>query len=135
MKMLHFHMLRAAVQANASPGSGSDLATMEGNLRDLLLDSGMFETVEVEHTDDPDQLVVALCQFRPDYDERDVAGYVERVWDDGLRYPFWEAHSLLVDDEHVELQGATRVSQSGHYATVHLVAQKARIPAQRVPVD
>ena len=35
--------------------------------------SGVFEEVEVEHTDDPDQLVIALCQFRPFYTERDVA--------------------------------------------------------------
>ena len=41
----------------------------------------------------------------------------------------------MVDKEHVEFEAATRNSNSGPYVTVHLVAQKARIPAQRVPMD
>lgn len=135
MDLLHFHKMRKAIQDNAYPGSGTDLATMEGNLRDLLMASGVFEDVEVEHTDDPDQLVIALCQFRPELDENDIAGYIQELWSDRVRYPFWEAHSLIVDQEQVELEAATRASGDGHYVTVHLVAQKARIPAQRAPVD
>ena len=38
---------------------------------------------------------------------------------------------MIAQPEHVEFQGATRFSSAGHYATVHLVAQKATIPAQR----
>jgi hypothetical protein len=30
---------------------------------------------------------------------------------------------------HVELQGATRMSLHGHFATVHLIAQEAPAPA------
>lgn len=135
MDLLQFHKMRTAVQVNAYPGSPKDLASVERSLRDLLMSSGLFEEVEVEHTDDPDQLVIALCQFRPLFSERDVASYLERLWNDRVRYPFWEAHSLLVEKEHVEFEAATRNSTSGHYVTVHLVAQKARIPAQRTPAD
>jgi hypothetical protein len=135
MELLQFHKMRTAVQDNAYPGSGADLVTVEGNLRDLLMASGLFEDVEVEHTDDPDRLVIALCQFRPELAEDDVAAQLERMWYDRVRYPFWEAHSLVVDREHVEFEAATRASDTGHYVTVHMVAQKARIPQQRVPVD
>lgn len=135
MDLLQFHKMRTAVQDNAYPGSGKDLTAMERSLRNLLMASGLFEEVEVEHTDDPDQLVIALCQFRPLYSERDVAAYLERVWNDRVRYPFWEAHSVLVDEEHVEFEAATRNGTGGHYVTVHLVAQKARIPAQRTPAS
>lgn len=133
MELTQFHTLRTAVQGNALPPSGVALASIEGDLRDLLMASGFFEEVEVEITDDPDALVIALCQFKPEHKETDIAGALEHIWQDRVRYPFWEAHSMIVAPEHVEFQGATRFSSAGHYATVHLVAQKARIPAQRNP--
>lgn len=135
MKLLDFHKLRSAVQVNAYPGSGRELTAVEANVRDLLMASGLFETVEVEQTDDPDQLVIGLCQFFPNLSEHCIAERLEHLWQDRVRYPYWSAHSLIVDAEHVELEGATRVSNTGPYVTVHLVAQKASIPAQRQPQD
>lgn len=135
MDLLQFHRMRMALQDNAFPGSAPELAPMESNLRDLLLESGLFEAVEVEYTDDPDQLVIALCQFRPFYTEADVAARLEELWSDKVRYPFWEAHALHVEDDHVEFEAATRESGFGPYVTVHLVALKASIPAQRVPAE
>ena len=131
MDLMQYHRLRTAVQVNASPGSGSELEQVETTLRDVLMASGLFEEVEVEHTDDVDQLVIALCQFRPFYTERDVAAYLEQIWADRVGYPFWEAHALHTEEDHVELQAASRVGPQGHYVTVHLVAQRARIPVQR----
>ena len=135
MDLLQFHKMRTAVQHNAYPGSVGDVASMETELRDLLMATGLFEDVEVEKTGDPDQLVIGLCTYAPDFSEDDVATAIERLWDDRVRYPFWEAHSLLVDQGHVEFEAATRNSDSGHYVTVHMVAQKARIPMQRMPAD
>ena len=132
MDLLQFHRMRTAVQNNAFPGKEEDLATVEQSLRDLLMSSGVFEEVEVEHTNDPDQLVIALCKFLPYFTERDVARHLERIWADRVSYPFWEAHAVHVEDEHVEFEAASRHSSGGHYVTVHLVAQKARIPAQRL---
>ena len=135
MDLTQFHKMRTAVQVNASPGFGAEVATVEGSLRGLLMASGLFENVEVEHTDDKDQLVIALCRFRPFYSEHDVAGRLEAIWDDRVRYPFWEAHAIRVEDGHIEFEAATRASSVGHYVTVHLVAQKAGIPSQRGPFD
>lgn len=135
MDLLQFHRMRTAVQDNASPGKAAELSTVEQALRDRLMASGIFEEVEVEHTDDPDHLVIALCKFLPYFSEADVARHLERIWADRVSYPFWEAHAVYVEDEHVEFEAASRQSSAGHYVTVHLVAQKARIPAQRVPVD
>ena len=131
MNLMQFHRLRTAIQGNAAPGSTRDLATVEGSLRSLLMSSGLFVDVEVERTDDPDQLVIALCTFDPHVSEAAVAGQLERLWADRVSFPFWEAHALLVEDEHVELEAASRPSPVGGYVTVHLVAQKARIPTQR----
>ena len=135
MELLHFHTLRRGVQTNAHPGSERELAPMRAALQQVLVDSGLFEDVEVDATRDPNQLVIGLCHFREGVTEKDIAAYVERVWTDRLRYPLWEAHAVIIDQDHVEFEAATRQSVNGHYITVHLVAQKARVPAQRVPLD
>ena len=132
MDLMSFHRMRTAIQVNASPGTGTELERVEATLRDMLMDSGVFEDVEVEHTDNPDQLVIALCTFRPFYNERDVAERLEEIWADRVRYPFWEAHAIRAGDDHVEFEAASRASHEGHYVTVHLVAQKAEIPTQRI---
>ena len=130
MDLMQFHQLRAAVQGNASPGSGQDLEMVGRQLRELLMASALFGRVEVEATDNPDGLVIAMCQFRPELCETDVANTLEEMWRDKVRYPFWEAHAFRVANGHVEFEAATRASLTGHYVTVHLIAQKA-IPAQR----
>ena len=135
MDLMQFHRMRRAIQVNASPGADEELVSVEQSLRDLLMRSGVFEEVEVEHTDDPDQLVIALCKFDPRYTEQEIALRLETIWSERVSSPFWEAHALSVDHEHVEFEAATRMSSLGGYVTVHLVAQRARIPAQRVAAD
>jgi hypothetical protein len=131
MDLMQFHRVRTAIQLNASPGRAGDLRAVERTVRETLLDSGLFEDVEVGHTEDVDSLVIALCRFRPFYTERDVAERLEEIWSDRVRYPFWARHAVLTDDDQVELEGASRVGPYGHYVTVHVVAQRARIPEQR----
>ena len=131
MNPLTFHRVRTAIQDNASPGRGAELTDVESTLRETLMASGLFEEVEVEHTDDPDQLVIALCQFRPFYTEGDVAARLEALWGERVRYPFWEAHAVSTAVDYVELEAASRSGDEGHYVTVHVVAQKAGIPSQR----
>ena len=135
MDLLSYHKRRRAIQLSAYPGSNREVKTMESTLRSLLMATGLFEEVEVERTDDPDQLVIAMCKFSPNYSESDVAGAIERLWRDRVRYPFWEAHGLVVHDEFVEFEAATRTSTTGHYVTVHMVAEAAGIPRQRVSRD
>jgi hypothetical protein len=135
MDLMQFHRMRTAIQDNASPGGEQELETVEGSLRYLLLTSGMFEEVEVEHTDDHDQLVIALCHFKPEYDGPEVARRLEEMWADRVSYPFWEAHAFDVMTDHVEFEAASRPSSVGGYVTVHLVAQRAMIPAQRTARD
>lgn len=131
MDQLQFHRKREAIQVYANPGAGADLEVVARNLRTVLRDSGLFEDIEVEHTDDPDQLVIGLCQFRPFYTVADIASRLEEIWSDRVRYPFWEAHAIRTDGGQVELQAASRSGPSGHFVTVHLVAQRALIPTQR----
>lgn len=134
MDLIRFHRMRTAIQDNASPGSEHERVSVAGSLRHMLMTSGLFEEVEVEHTDDPDQLVIALCQFRPDRSAQDVARRLEEIWADRVSFPFWEAHAIDVAPDHIELEAASRQSTAGGYVTVHLVAQRARIPAQRTPL-
>jgi len=133
MELTQYKKYRTAVQSNASPASTPQILEVEDNVRSMLMSTGFFEDVEVEHTDDVDKLVIGLCRFRPFYTERDVAERLEEIWSDKVRYPFWARHAVLAEGDHVELEGASRVGPQGHYVTVHLVAQRARIPEQRRP--
>lgn len=134
MQLTQLHTLRSGLQVNASPAKGRALIAMESTLRDLLTGSDLFDTVEVEHTDDPDQLVVSLCCYRHHLSEEQVAVAIDHLWNERVRYPFWEAHSTNVDEDYVALQGVTRESAYGHYVTVHLIAQRSPVPAQRSPI-
>lgn len=132
MDVVTYHKYRTAVQQNAAPGDAGVLCALESRLHDALLRSGMFLNVESGHTDDPDALVIALGQFDPDLSEAEMCRRLEAVWSSELSYQFWEAHAILADDSQVELLGATRPDPRGTYVTVHIVAQRAGVPEQRV---
>ena len=122
MELTRFHKVRSGVQANARPGDRADLAAARTHVRSGLLLTG-FHHVEVDATDEVDNLVVAMCSFSEEADADRVAARLIRLWQ-RLRYPFWEAHTTLVDIDQVELEGATRSSTDGHYLTVHIIAQR-----------
>ena len=132
MELTQYKKFRTAVQSNASPADPTQIVEVEENLRSLLLSTGFFEEVEVDHTDDVDALVIAMCKFPAQMSHVQIAQRLEQAWLDRLRFDFWEAHTTIADDDQVELQGATRAGSSGAYVTVHVVAQKATVPAQRV---
>jgi hypothetical protein len=131
MDLTKFHRMRQALQENATPGPQRDLVTLEGSLRYQLLTSGLFDEVEVDHTDDPDRLLIGLCQFKPEVPAEEVARRIEEIWVDRLSYPFWESHAIEAEPDHIELEAASRPSPVDGYVTLHLVAQTALIPAQR----
>ena len=133
--LIRYRRLRTAVQLNAAPERPARLRELEGRLRAALLDTGMFLAVEAGHTTDADRLVIALCHFGPTVPEAAVARALSVLWQEKLRYPLWESHAVLVEEGHVELQGATRGTTSGPYVTVHVVAQRARVPHQRAPLN
>ena len=132
MELTQYKKLRTAVQSNASPASVDDIRRLEQDLRESLMATGFFEEVEVDHTDNLDGMVIAMCKFPAQMSESQVAARLEQAWQDRLRFQFWEAHTTLVDDDQVEFQGATRTGSNGSFVTLHVVAQKAPIPAQRV---
>ncbi len=97
--------------------------------------SGLFAKIEVEQTDNPDSLVIALCEYRPELAEQEIATRLEDIWRHAVAYQFWEAHTTFVDADHVEFEAATRPDSTGRYVTLHLVAQRTSVPAQREASD
>jgi hypothetical protein len=132
MELTHYKKLRTAVQSNASPAALEDIRQVEQNLHDTLMATGFFEEVEVDHTDNPDGMVIAMCKFPAQMNQSQVAARLEQAWQDRLRFQFWEAHTTIIDEDQVEFQGATRTGSNGSFVTLHVVAQKAPIPAQRI---
>lgn len=135
MRSIEYSKLRTGVQLSARPGSAADLRAAAAELRQGLMDTGLFADVEVEPTDDPDHLVVAMCTFHPALTEEEAAMRLEDVWNSRLRYGYWAAHTMLVVRGQVELQAATLGNVGGPYVTLHVVAQRAAIPVQRTASD
>jgi|tagenome__1003787_1003787.scaffolds.fasta_scaffold20935170_3 hypothetical protein len=133
MRLTDFHTMRRAVQNNASPAFVEELQVVADRVREALLGSGVFEDVEVEQTDDRDQLVIAMCRFSAPLTEEVAELSLEWLWENELRYGFWASHGTLVEPGQVEFEGATRASTWGRYVTVHIIAQTVAVPAQRGP--
>ncbi len=126
LTLSEYHTKRRGIQASARPAGPAELAPLAAELERALDATVVLEDVEVAATDDVDRLVIAMCRFDDDLGEQHVAGLVEELWQDRLRFGFWEAHATLVDDGHVEFQGATRAGRHGHCATIHIVARSRR---------
>lgn len=82
----------------------------------------MFAQVEVEATEDPERLLVALVRYRPGTPERQVCSFLEAVWISELRLPGLDAFHFLAEKGHVELESVTGDQDSGYFLTLHLIA-------------
>ena len=120
---MSFQKLRGGLQLNVAPAPQQSRAAAVERLRSALATSGVFADVEVEPTADGDRLVVGLCRYSAEHEERHVVDRLARVWAEELRLDGWDAHSFLVDEGHVEMQAATVHDDQSHYLSLHLVAQ------------
>ncbi len=133
MELIDFHKLRTAVQGNAWRAGADDVLAVERKLWSGLVGTGIFADVEVDRTDDPDRLVIAMCRYPFQLSADVAAEALERLWLDRLRYDFWDAHTLIVARDQVELEAAARAGSDGHFVTLHVLAQQSPFPAQRTP--
>lgn len=114
--------LREAVTNNLPPASGAPLHDAAARLRRRLVSSVMFAQVEVEVTDDPERLLVALVRYRPGTRPRQVSSFLEAVWITELRLSALDAFNFLVDEGQVELEAVTGDQGAGYFVSLLLVA-------------
>ena len=119
---VEFLRLRTALTANLPPASGALVDAAATRLRRRLVSSVMFAQVEVEITDDPERLLVALVRYRPGTPKRQVSSFLEAVWISELRLPGLDMFHFLVEDGHIELESATGDQDSGYYLSLQLIA-------------
>lgn len=119
---VEFVQLRAAMTVNLPPASGALTADAASTLRRRLVSSVMFAQVEVEATEDPERLLIAMVRFRPGTPERQVASFLEAVWITELRLDGLDVFNFLVEDGHVEFEAVTGDQQSGYFLSLQLIA-------------
>lgn len=122
MDRVEFIQLRDALTANLPPASGALLDAAAARLRRRLVSSVMFAQVEVEVTEDPERLVVALVRFRPGTPGRQVSSFLEAVWITELRLSGLDVFNFLVEDGHVELEAVTGDRDAGYFLSLQLIA-------------
>lgn len=135
MELMDYRKLRTGLQINAAPAGPAAVRPMARRLQESLQGTGLFSDVEVDATENVDAMVIGMCTFPAEMQVGRLAHWLEQLWQQQLRYGFWEVHTLLVDDDQVEFLGATRSGLNGHYVTMHLIAQRAFIPTQRGAAD
>lgn len=135
MRIVEYSKLRTGVQLNARRATLPEVRSTALELQRELKATGFFANVEVDWTDNADRLVVAMCTFHPGLTDEQAAVRLEQVWQDKVRFGYWAAHSTLVTKGQVELQAATLRTVGGPYLTLHVVAQRDRVPAQRAPSE
>ena len=82
----------------------------------------MFTQVEVEVTEDPLRLLVAMVRYRPGTPARQVSSFLEAVWISELRLPGLDVFHFLAEEGHVELESVTGDQASGYFLSLHLIA-------------
>lgn len=132
MDQTSFHKLRTAVQENASPAGDEPALALQRTLHELLQGSRLFSEVELGLTADPDQLVIGVCRCAEQILPWEAGMGVERLWRTAAADLHWEAHHVGCTETLMEFEAAATVDDSGHYLTVHLVAEPA---APRVTRD
>jgi hypothetical protein len=128
MDSVSFHKLRTAVQENSHPAGDRAAGGLQRTLQVALSASGLFDEVELGCTDDVDQLIIGVCRCSAEILPWEAGLGVERLWRTVSSGVEWEAHHVGCTDSLMEFEGAVTVDGSGHYLTVHLVAE----PAQQV---
>ena len=125
---MSFHKLRTAVQENSHPAGDRAAGGLQRTLQEALAASGLFDEVELGRTDDMDQLIIGVCRCSDEILPWEAGLGVERLWRTVSSPMEWEAHHVGCTDSLMEFEGAVTVDESGHYLTVHLVAE----PSQQV---
>jgi len=121
--MASFHKLRTAVQENAHPTDAASIGAMRRTLEELLTGSGLFSEVELGLTDDPDRLVIGVCRCAEKILPWEAGMAMERLWRTASAGTHWEAHHVGCTESLMEFEGAVTLDDSGHYLTVHVVAE------------
>lgn len=129
MDMTAFHKLRWAVQENAHRADSHHAAALQAALERSLQASRLFAEVELGRTDDPDQMVIGVCRCADDVAPWEAGVGVERLWGVVALEAKWEAHAVGCTESLMEFEGAVTIDDSGHYITVHIVAEPAVVPA------
>lgn len=129
MNLVDFQNLRNGLQLNAVPATSQVRRTFEVAVREELLATGAFTSIEVGSTDEKDHLLVVLATHAPGLTEDEVSLAVEWAWG-AVAFHHWQANGFLMEDGHVEFQAATLDRPAGRYVTLHLVSQRAAVATE-----
>lgn len=135
MDFTSFHKLRTAVQENAHPADDRAAAQLRHSFETVLATSRLFGEVEFGHTDDPSQMVIGVCRCADGVLPWEAGMGVERLWLTATADVRWESHTVGCTDSLMEFEGAVTIDESGHYITVHVVAEPAAVSQDALAVQ
>jgi hypothetical protein len=107
------------VVASATPSGGDDLLGMAMDVDVCLADSDLLDpdSVHVYRTTDPERLIAGSCSPAQGVSTDAAAEEIERIWNDKLRYPYFEHHELSTEAGMRVLEFVTQTGPTGIYVT------------------
>ena len=135
MDSVSFHKLRTAVQGNSHPAGDVAAVGLQRTLQEALTASQLFAEVELGRTDDADRLIIGVCRCADGILPWEAGMGVERLWRTATAGMDWEAHHVGCTDTLMEFEGAVTVDGSGHFLTVHIVAEPAQPAREHLPLE
>ena len=126
MDITSFHKLRTAVHENANPADELTATRLRNSLHAALTASRLFGEVEFGHTEDPNQMVIGVCRCADGVLPWEAGMGLERLWQAVAADVLWEAHTVGCTETLMEFEAAVTIGDSGHYVTVHVVAEPSQ---------
>lgn len=136
MKRDEFGQLAQKIIAQGLPLAGVDLKGMIADFHHALEASLLLSAIKVRKTGEPTHMIAAFCEpASAASSPTEIAGEVERLWTEELRYSAFEAHALVPSDEEVVLDCLTMLGPQGPYVTARIVVDLRKLNTAVRPVS
>ncbi|NNM46091.1 hypothetical protein [Knoellia koreensis] len=123
-----FRKLRLAVQEAGRPAESWYARRVQRAMEGAFERAGLFSEFELGRTDDLDRMVIGVCRCADGVLPWEAGTGVEQIWRTAVLDAHWESHAVACTDSLMEFEGAVTFDETGHYVTVHVVAEPATVP-------
>jgi len=133
IRNIDYDNIMSWLQPAVRPAAGAQVAEQTERIRQGLEASGLFHTVEIEATDDPDQMVIAIVGFDYQMSTHWMVDDLDALWADQLRDATWHRNTISLTEHELDMRGVTRLGADGDYLTVRIVAEPRVAPYVEAP--
>lgn len=128
--------LRKKITSQGIPLAGVGMKAMMVDFHHALEASPLLGRIKVRKTGKPVHMIAAFCEpASAASSPSEIAGEMERIWMEELRYHAFEAHAFVPSDEEAILDGLTMMGPQGPYVTARIDVDLRKLDRSVRPVS